>query len=65
MHSLVYIVIDRVSYPSSSTWHTVLQRRRFHNQMPVFLRGCFLPYAGSTDVQWSQMRLNGLELGSS
>ena len=26
--------------------------------MPVFLRGCFLPRAGRTNVQWSQIRFN-------
>jgi len=46
---------------SLSSWHTLLERSRVHDQTSVFSRGCLLPRVGRTDVQWSQIRLNGSE----
>jgi len=40
---------------SLSSSHTLPERSRVHNRTPVFPRGCLLPRAGKTDVQWSQI----------
>jgi len=40
---------------------TVLEGVHRNNQTPVFLRGYLLPHVGRTNVQWSQIRFNGIE----
>ena len=37
---------------SPSSWHIFLEHSCVHNRMPLFSRGCLLPRAERTDVQW-------------
>ena len=38
-----------------SSWHNLLEHSHVHSQTPVFSKGCLLPHAGRTNVQWSQI----------